>query len=84
MELAEMTCRKRGALSGTIQRPFERQEPERPFKWKEAGNASLAALLEVQHAFQGAAEEMGLRDEEDVVRMVKAIRAGRDGGYRCE
>ena len=84
MELTEMTYRKRSAFSGTIQPPLERQKPERPLKWRKPEDTSLAALLEVQRAFQGAAEEMGLRDEADVVRMVKEIREERDGGYRCE
>ena len=39
----------------------------------------VAALKEVQAAFQGAAEEAGLYNEDDVVRMVKEIRAERKG-----
>ena len=39
----------------------------------------VAALKEVQTAFQGAAEEAGLYNEDDVVRMVKEIRAERKG-----
>ena len=37
-------------------------------------NASLHALLEVQDAFAGVAEELGIRDEQDVVDMVNEIR----------
>lgn len=37
----------------------------------------VMALREVQAAFQGAAEEAGLYSEDDVVRMVKEIRAER-------
>lgn len=37
----------------------------------------IMALKEVQTAFQGAAEEAGLYSEDDVVRMVKEVRAER-------
>jgi AbrB family looped-hinge helix DNA binding protein len=37
-------------------------------------NAAMVALKEVQEAFAGEAERLGLRDEQDVVDMVKEIR----------
>jgi AbrB family looped-hinge helix DNA binding protein len=37
-------------------------------------NASMLALREVQEAFRGEAERMGLRDEDDVARMMKELR----------
>ncbi|MCD8005445.1 MAG: AbrB/MazE/SpoVT family DNA-binding domain-containing protein [Oscillospiraceae bacterium] len=42
-------------------------------------NASLNALMELQTAFAGVAEEQGIRDEQDVVDMVKEIRRERSG-----
>ena len=42
-------------------------------------NASLYALLEVQKAFEGVAEELGLRNEDDVVEMIKEFRRERSG-----
>ena len=47
-------------------------------------NASMRALLEAQRAFQGVADQLGVQSEEDVVRMVKEIRAERSGQYKCE
>jgi AbrB family looped-hinge helix DNA binding protein len=37
-------------------------------------NAALVALREVQEAFSGEAERLGLRDQQDVVNMVKEVR----------
>ena len=37
-------------------------------------NATMVALKEVQEAFKGDAERLGLHGEEDVVDMVKEIR----------
>lgn len=47
-------------------------------------NASLNALLGLQTAFTGVAEEQGIKDEQDVVDMVKEVRRERSGEYRCE
>jgi len=47
-------------------------------------NASLNALREVQKTFEGAAGELGIHSEQDVVDMVKEIRAERSGAYQCE
>ncbi len=40
-------------------------------------NANLEALERVQAAFQGAAEEAGLRDENDTVDLIKQMREER-------
>ena len=37
-------------------------------------NAAMVALREVQDAFNGEAERLGLRDGQDVVDMVKEVR----------
>jgi AbrB family looped-hinge helix DNA binding protein len=37
-------------------------------------NAAMVALKEIQEAFSGEAERLGLRDEQDVVNMVKEVR----------
>ncbi len=47
-------------------------------------NASVNALLEAQKDFQGEAGKLGLQDEQDVVNLVKEIRAERGDKYRCE
>lgn len=45
-------------------------------KWVIA-NSSLVALKEAQDAFQGLAEELGLKTEEDLVQFVKKMRKER-------
>lgn len=47
-------------------------------------NASMEALLEVQNAFKGVANELNIKDEQDIVDMGKEIRAERSGNYVCE
>lgn len=47
-------------------------------------NASVDALFKAQEAFKGVAEELGVKNEQDVVDMVKEIRAERSGEYICE
>ncbi len=47
-------------------------------------NASVDALLEAQKAFQGVADELGIKDEQDIVKLVKEIRAERSERYQCE
>ena len=40
--------------------------------------------MEAQKAFRGTADELGINDEQDVVDMVREIRAERHGNYECE
>ena len=47
-------------------------------------NASTNALLKAQQAFEGVAEELGIKSEQDVVSLVKEIRAERGVQYKCE
>ena len=47
-------------------------------------NASLNALIETQRAFQGMADDLGLKNEQDIVNMVKEIRKERSDQYQCE
>ena len=37
-------------------------------------NSSLIALREIQQAFSGEAERLGLKDDDDVVALVKEVR----------
>ncbi len=37
-------------------------------------NASLAAIREAQNSFSGVAEELGVKDEEDVQKLVDEVR----------
>ncbi|MDD3335696.1 MAG: type II toxin-antitoxin system PrlF family antitoxin [Eubacteriales bacterium] len=47
-------------------------------------NATMIALRDVQQAFQGVAQELNIHNEEDVVNMVKEVRAERGERYSCE
>lgn len=47
-------------------------------------NDSVDALVEAQKAFQGVADGLGIGDEQDVVDMVKQVRAERGANYQCE
>ena len=38
-------------------------------------NATMQAMRDLQDAMDGAAEEVGLRDEEDVIELVRQVRA---------
>ena len=51
---------------------------------KNERNPSVVALKEAQKAFQGAAEELGIKDEQDVVALVKEIRKTRQGAETHE
>ena len=42
-------------------------------------NSTMLALKEVQEAFSGVAERMGLENEDDVVDLVKAHRKSKKG-----
>ena len=45
---------------------------------------SVDALLEVQKAVRGTADELGIKNEQGVVDMVKEIRAERRDDYQSE
>ena len=51
---------------------------------KNERNPSVTVLKEAQKAFQGAAEELGIKDEQDVVALVKEIRKTRQGAETQE
>ena len=57
-----------------------------PAKMTSNGQSTIPvdALLEVQTAFRGTADELGIKDEQGVVDMVKEIRAERRDDYQSE
>ena len=40
-------------------------------------NTAVRAMKEIQEAFRGVAEELGIETEEDIVELVKEVRAER-------
>lgn len=89
MELAKVTSKGQITIPVAIRRALGIKDGDKVMFVQQEGrvvmmNASLDALLEAQQAFSGAAEEAGLKNEQDVVNMVKEIRTERNGSYICE
>lgn len=89
MELAKVTSKGQITIPAAIRKLLGVKDGDKVLFVQEGSkvvmmNASVNALMEVQRAFQGMAEELGVNDEQDVVDMVKEIRAERHGNYECE
>lgn len=89
MELAKITSKGQITIPLAIRRKLGVKEGDKVLFIQEGNrivmmNASINALLEAQEAFKGAAEELGIKDEQDVVDMVKDIRIERQNNYICE
>ena len=89
MELAKVTSKGQITIPVAIRRALGIKDGDKVMFIQQEGkvvmmNASLDALLEAQQAFSGVAEETGLKDDQDVVDMVKEIRAERSNLYKCE
>ena len=82
MELAKLTAKGQITLPISIRRKLGVKDGDK-VAFIEQGdqivvvNASLEALMRVQQAFSGVAQEQGLESEEDVVQMIKSLRAER-------
>lgn len=89
MELAKVTSKGQITIPAAIRRQLGIKEGDKVLFVQEGDriilmNASIQALMEAQRAFRGTAEKLGLQDEQDVVDMVKEIRAERCDEYQCE
>ncbi|MCD8075402.1 MAG: type II toxin-antitoxin system PrlF family antitoxin [Lachnospiraceae bacterium] len=89
MELAKITSKGQITIPIAIRRLLGVKDGDKVMFVQEGNkvvmtNASMEALLEVQDAFKGVADELNIKDEQDVVDMVKEIRAERSGNYICE
>lgn len=89
MELAKVTSKGQITIPAAIRKLLGIKDGDKVLFVQEGNkvvmmNASVDALMEVQKAFQGVAEELGIDDEQGVVDMVKEIRAERRGNYQCE
>ena len=89
MELAKITSKGQITIPSAIRKALGVKDGDKVLFMQEGDkvvmmNASLNALLEVQRAFQGVADELGIKDEQDVVAMVKEVRKERSGKYQCE
>lgn len=89
MELAKVTSKGQVTIPVAIRKLLGIREGDK-ILFVENGekvvmmNASTNALLKAQKAFEGVAEELGIKNEQDVVELVKEIRAERGEQYKCE
>ena len=82
MELAKLTSKGQITVPAEIRKKLRLRTGDKVVFTEEDGkivfrNASLTALSEIQEEMRGEAEKQGLRDEEDVVKLVKHIRKNR-------
>lgn len=89
MELAKVTSKGQITIPIAIRNALGIREGDKILFMQEGNrviltNASTNALLKAQEAFQGVAEELGIKNEEDVMKLVKEIRAERGEQYKCE
>lgn len=89
MELAKITSKGQITIPIAIRKLLGLQEGDKVVFVEEGNkvvlmNASTSVLVEAQKAFEGVATELGIKNEQDVVEMVKEIRAERSGKYKCE
>lgn len=89
MELAKITSKGQITIPVSIRKLLGVKDGDKVLFLQEGNrvvmmNASVNALLEAQKDFQGEAEKLGIQDEQDVVDLVKEIRAERGDKYRCE
>lgn len=89
MELAKITSKGQITIPVAIRKLLGVKDGDKVMFVQEGNkvvimNASINALLAAQKEFEGVAEELGVYNEQDVVDMVKKIRAERSGKYKCE
>jgi AbrB family looped-hinge helix DNA binding protein len=80
MELAKLTSKGQITVPVAIRKKLRLKEGDKVVFLPDndgirIANASVLALERVQKAFEGVAEQLGLKSEQDVVDMVKAVRA---------
>ncbi|GHU07011.1 AbrB family transcriptional regulator [Betaproteobacteria bacterium] len=81
MEIAKLTSKGQLTVPVTIRKKLRLKEGDKVVFLSDADdeirivNASILALERVQKAFAGEAERLGLKTDQDVVDMVKEVRA---------
>jgi AbrB family looped-hinge helix DNA binding protein len=79
MELAKITLRGQITIPVEIRKKLGVKDGDKVIFIEENGrivmeNSVRVALKDIQDAFQGEAERLGLKDEQDVVSMIKEAR----------
>ena len=85
MELAKVTSQGQITIPSDIRKYLSLKGGDKVVLIKENGrvimaNSTMLALREAQDAFAGVAENMGLKNDDDVVALVKAHRKGKKAG----
>lgn len=79
MELAKVTSKGQITIPIDIRKKLGIKEGDKVLFIEDGDkimlvNSTLMALREAQDAFKGEAERLGLKDEQDVVNMIKELR----------
>ena len=82
MELAKVTSKGQITIPVDIRKKYGLREGSKVLFMEDGNrvyiiNSTMVAVKEAQKAFEGVAEEAGLRSEDDVVNMMKEFRRGR-------
>jgi AbrB family looped-hinge helix DNA binding protein len=80
MELAKVTFKGQITIPIEIRKKLNIKDGDKVVFIEENGkiiieNSAMVALREVQEAFKGEAERLGLKTDEDVVDLVKKVRS---------
>ena len=80
MELAKVTSKGQVTIPVEIRKKLGIKNGDKVLCIEDAGriymmNSSMEALREAQMAFKGEAERLGLKNDDDVMEMIKAERA---------
>jgi AbrB family looped-hinge helix DNA binding protein len=84
MEVAKITSKGQITIPVDVRRRMNLKDGDKVIFVNEneryyVENAALVAITRAQEAFAGEAERLGLKDEQDVVNMVKEVRRARRG-----
>jgi AbrB family looped-hinge helix DNA binding protein len=79
MEHAKITARGQITIPVQIRKMLGVKDGDKVVFWNEGGkviieNSSRLAIREAQEAFAGLADQLGLKSEDDVVRLCKEVR----------
>ena len=82
MELAKVTSKGQVTIPVEIRKKLGIKNGDKVLFIEDAGriymmNSSMEALREAQIAFKGEAERLGLKNDDDVMEMIKAERAAK-------
>lgn len=80
MELAKVTSKGQVTIPIEIRKKLGIKNGDKVLFMEESGrvymmNSSMDALREAQQAFSGEAERVGLKNDDDVIEMIKELRA---------